>query len=166
MTSVAQPKTAYLPGSYDPVTNGHLDIIRRAAATFDEVVVGVAADAEKQHLFSLEERIGLLQEACADVGNVRVEGFSGLVVEAAAQAGARVLLKGLRQSSDMAHEFPMAHMNHHLRPGLETMFLLASPGLSYLSSSLVKWVCGMGGDITAHVPPQVAARLIAKLRGA
>lgn len=164
MVAAPQPRIAYLPGSYDPVTNGHLDIIRRAAAVFDEVVVGVAADAEKQHLFSLEERIGLVREACTDLPQVRVEGFSGLVVEAAAAARARVLVKGLRQASDLTHEFPMAHMNRHLRPELETVFLLASPDLSYLSSSLVKWVCGMGGDITAHVPPCVAQRLVARLR--
>lgn len=164
MTTAPQPRIAYLPGSYDPITNGHLDIIRRAAAVFEAVIVGVARDAEKQHLFSLDERCDLVRAACADLPNVSVEGFSGLVVEAAAKAGAQVLLKGLRQASDLAHEFPMAHMNRRLQPSLETLFLLASPELSFLSSSLVKWVCAMGGDISAHVPPCVARTLVAKLR--
>lgn len=164
MTTAPQPRIAYLPGSYDPITNGHLDIIRRAATLFDEVVVGVAADAEKQHLFDLEERCNLVREACADLPNVRVEGFTGLVVEAAIRAGAGVLLKGLRQASDLTHEFPMAHMNRRLEPSLETAFLLASPELSFLSSSLVKWVCGMGGDISAHVPACVDRALVAKLQ--
>lgn len=163
MTADLEPRIAYCPGSFDPLTLGHLDVIRRAAAIFPAVVIGVAEQAEKAHLFTLEERIEMIEEACADLPNVRAEGFSGLVVEAARRAGASVLVKGLRQSADLAHEFPMAHMNHHLRPDLETVFLLADAGLSYLSSSLVKWVCGMGGDISAHVPPGVAARLRAKL---
>jgi pantetheine-phosphate adenylyltransferase len=165
MTPNSEPTVAYLPGSYDPVTNGHLDIIRRATALFGAVVVGVAADAEKEHLFPLDERIAMVREGCADLPTVRVEGFSGLVVEAARAAGARLLVKGLRQASDLAHEAPMAHMNRGLRPELETVFLLSDPAHAHVSSALIKWVCGLGGDISAHVPPQVAQRLVARLRG-
>jgi pantetheine-phosphate adenylyltransferase len=165
MTPNPEPTVAYLPGSYDPVTNGHLDLIRRATTLFGAVVVGVAADAEKQHLFTLDERIAMVREGCADLPTVRVEGFSGLVVEAARSAGARLLVKGLRQASDLAHEAPMAQMNRCLRPDLETVFLLADPTHAHVSSGLIRWVCGLGGDISAHVPPPVARRLVARLRG-
>ena len=164
MTAPASPKVAYCPGSYDPITNGHLDIIRRAAALFDVVIVAVASDAEKQHLFPLHERVEMVREVCADLPGVRVEGFSGLVVEAAERAGARILVKGLRQTFDLSHEGPMAHMNHSLRPDIETVFLLSDPANTYVSSSLIKWVCGMGGDISAHVPASVVEQLRQKLR--
>lgn len=164
MPASADPKIAYCPGSYDPITNGHLDIIRRAAGLFDEVIVAVASDAEKQHLFPLHERVEMVRLVCADLPGVRVEGFSGLVVEAARQAGARVLVKGLRNSFDLSHEGPMAHMNRSLRPEIETVFLLSDPANTYVSSSLIKWVCGMGGDIAPHVPAAVAERLRQKLR--
>lgn len=157
---------AYCPGSFDPITNGHVDIIERAARLFAAVIVGVAADAEKDHLFALDERVALCREVCAHLPNVSVQPFTGLLVEAAWQAGARALVKGLRQASDLAHEAPMAHMNRSLKPDLETVFLLASPDVTYVSSSLVKWVCGMGGDISAHVPAAVAQRLADRLKRA
>jgi len=154
---------AYCPGSFDPITNGHLDIIERAARLFATVIVGVAANAEKDHLFTQDERVALCREVCAHLPNVTVEPFDGLLVEAARQAGARVIVKGLRQSFDLAHEAPMAAMNRSLQPEIETMFLLASPAVAHVSSGLIKWVCGMGGDIAGHVPAVVAKRLRERL---
>lgn len=157
-------RIAYCPGSYDPITNGHLDIIRRAARMFEGVIVAVAEDAQKRHLFTLAERLEMVRETCGDLSGVRVESFSGLLVEAAVQAGAAVVVKGLRNSFDLAHEGPMAYMNRSLRPEVETVFLLSNPDYTYVSSSLIKWVCEMGGDIGSHVPPAVARRLAARLQ--
>jgi len=154
---------AYCPGSYDPITNGHIDIIERAARLFAEVIVAVADEAQKDFLFSLEERVALCRETLGHVPGVRVEAFSGLLVEAARQAGAVAIVKGLRQSFDLSHEGPMAYMNRSLQPEIETVFLLADPAHTYVSSSLIKWVCGMGGDISAHVPAPVAERLRQRL---
>jgi pantetheine-phosphate adenylyltransferase len=154
---------AYCPGSFDPITNGHLDIIERAAKLFGSVIVGVALQAEKDHLFSPEERLAMCREVCAHLPNVTVQPFAGLLVEAVHEAGAAVVVKGLRQSLDLSHEGPMAYMNRSLRPEIETVFLLASPAYTYVSSSLIKWVCGMGGDITAHVPAAVAQKLKQRL---
>ena len=156
---------AFCPGSYDPITNGHLDIIRRAAQMLGRVIVGVAAEAQKEHLFALEERLAMVCEVCADIERVEVQSFTGLLVEAAHQAGATILVKGLRQPFDLSNEGPMAYMNRSLRPEIETVFLLSSPEYTYVSSSLIKWVCRMGGDVSAHVPPAVMKKLIAKLRG-
>jgi pantetheine-phosphate adenylyltransferase len=157
------PQIAFCPGSFDPITNGHLDIITRAARVFEQVVLGVAEEAQKQFLFTLEERVELCREVCADLPNVSVQSFSGLLVEAARQAGATVIIKGLRQPFDLSHEGPMAYMNRSLQPDIETVFLLASPDCTYVSSSLIKWVCGMGGDIEAHVPQLVARKLQERL---
>lgn len=154
---------AYCPGSFDPITHGHLDIIERAAKMFTGVIIAVAADAQKDHLFSLDERVQMCREVCAHLPNVSVEAFSGLLVEAAHQAGASVIVKGLRQSFDLSHEGPMTYMNRSLRPEIETIFLLANPAVTYVSSSLIKWVCGMGGDISPHVPPLVARKLRERL---
>ncbi|MBU0610748.1 MAG: pantetheine-phosphate adenylyltransferase [Armatimonadetes bacterium] len=154
---------AYCPGSFDPITNGHLDIIERAAQLFDRVIIGVALVAEKTHLFSPEERLAMCREACAHLSNVTVQTFEGLLVEAVHRAGARVIVKGLRQSADLAHEAPMATMNRSLRPEIETLFLLASPTYAFISSSLIKWVCSMGGDISAQVPAGVAPKLTQRL---
>jgi pantetheine-phosphate adenylyltransferase len=165
MTDSEPRPIAYCPGSFDPITNGHLDIIRRAARVFERVIVGVAEDAQKQHLFTLDERVRLCRDVCADLTNVSVESFSGLLVVAAWQAGAGVVIKGLRQPFDLSHEGPMTYMNRSLQPKLETMFMLADPDYTYVSSSLIKWVCSMGGDITAHVPELVAGKLRDRLRG-
>jgi pantetheine-phosphate adenylyltransferase len=157
--------TAYCPGSFDPLTNGHLDIIERAARLFGAVIVGVALDAEKDHLFSADERLAMCREACAHLPNVSVQTFSGLLVEAARQVGATLIVKGLRQAQDLAHEAPMAAMNRSLRPEIETVFLLADPAHAFVSSSLVKWVCSMGGDVSAHVPARVAQQLTQRISG-
>jgi len=153
------PPIAYCPGSFDPITNGHLDIIGRASRVFGTVIVAVAENAQKEHLFTLEERVELCRSVCGHLPNVEVQCFAGLLVEAARQAGAKVILKGLRQESDLSHEGPMTYMNRSLQPDLETMFMLSSPECTYISSSLIKWVCSMGGDIDAHVPVAVAEKL-------
>jgi len=154
--------TALCPGTFDPVTNGHLDIIERAAQRFDALVVGVLDNPAKQPLFSAEERVGLLKEATHELGNVEVEAFSGLLVEYATHRGISVVVKGLRAVTDFEFEIQMAQMNHRLT-GLETLFMTTSPQWSFLSSSLIKEVAGFGGDISGLVPTTVAERLAGRL---
>ena len=157
--SNSEPVTCICPGSYDPVTNGHLDIIRRAAGIFERVVVGVVRDPQhKSTLFSVDERVGFLREALADVGNVQVEVFSDLVVEFARRFGARTMVKGLRAISDFEWEFQMHHLNRNLAPEVETMYLMSSPQYSFLSSSGVKEVASFGGNVDDLVPGPVARR--------
>jgi pantetheine-phosphate adenylyltransferase len=157
--SDSQPVTCICPGSYDPVTNGHLDIIRRAAAIFERVIVGVVRDPQhKATMFSVEERVGFIAEALADVPNVQVEVFSDLVVEFARRFGARTMVKGLRAISDFEWEFQMHHLNRNLAPEVETMYLMSSPQYSFLSSSGVKEVASFGGNVDELVPEPVARR--------
>jgi pantetheine-phosphate adenylyltransferase len=157
--------TALCPGTFDPVTNGHLDIIERAARRFDALVVGVLDNPSKQPLFSAEERVGLLKEATAELSNVTVEAFSGLLVEYANRRGADVVVKGLRAVTDFEFEIQMAQMNHRLA-GVETLFMTTSPQWSFLSSSLVKEVARFGGDVAGLVPAPVAEQLADRLQGA
>ncbi|HET7236137.1 MAG TPA: pantetheine-phosphate adenylyltransferase [Actinomycetota bacterium] len=157
--------TALCPGTFDPVTNGHLDIIERAAQRFDALVVGVLDNPAKQPLFSAEERVGLLKEATLSMANVEVTAFSGLLVEYATQRGIGVIVKGLRAVTDFEFEIQMAQMNHRLA-GVETMFMTTSPQWSFLSSSLIKEVARFGGDVSGLVPPAVAERLAERLGGA
>jgi len=163
VTHMQTPPIAYCPGSFDPITNGHLDIISRASRVFGTVIVAVAESAQKEFLFALEERVELCRTVCAHLPNVEVQSFSGLLVEAASQAGASVIIKGLRQALDLSHEGPMTYMNRSLRPEIETVFMLSSPECTYISSSLIKWVCSMGGEIEAQVPAAVAQRLRERL---
>jgi pantetheine-phosphate adenylyltransferase len=157
--SDSQPVTCICPGSYDPVTNGHLDIIRRAAGIFERVVVGVVRDPQhKATMFSVDERVAFLREALADVENVQVEVFSELVVEFARRFGARTMVKGLRAISDFEWEFQMHHLNRNLAPEVETMYLMSSPQYSFLSSSGVKEVASFGGNVDDLVPDAVAKR--------
>jgi pantetheine-phosphate adenylyltransferase len=154
-----QPVTAICPGSYDPVTNGHLDIIARAAAIFDRVVVGVVRDPQhKRPMFSVEERVRFLEDALAGIENVSVEVFSELVVEFARRFGAKTMVKGLRAISDFEWEFQMHHLNRNLAPEIETMYLMSSPQYSFLSSSGVKEVATFGGSVSDLVPEPVARR--------
>ena len=154
--------TALCPGTFDPVTNGHLDIIERAAASFGRVVVGVLENPSKQPLFGIEERVAMLKEACASLGNVEVAGFSGLLVEFAKEQGASVIVKGLRAVSDYEYEIQMAQMN--LRLGeVETLFMPTNPTWSFLSSSLVKEVARFGGDVAGLVPDVARTRLVDRL---
>ena len=157
--SSSNPVTCICPGSYDPVTLGHLDIIRRAAGIFERVIVGVVRDPQhKSTMFSVEERVERLREALADVANVEVEVFSDLVVEFARRFGARTMVKGLRAISDFEWEFQMHHLNRNLAPEVETMYLMSSPQYSFLSSSGVKEVASFGGNVDDLVPEPVAHR--------
>jgi len=149
--------TALCPGTFDPVTNGHVDIVQRAAALFDRVVVAVVENPGKEPLFSVAERVDMLREALSGLGNVEVESFSGLLVDHARSRGAGVIVKGLRAVSDFDYELQMAQMNRHLGE-VETCFVPTSPRWSYLSSSLVKEVAGYGGDVSGLVPEQVLRR--------
>ncbi len=150
------------PGTFDPVTNGHLDIVTRAAQCFEAVLVGVLENPAKQPMFALEDRVSMLEEACGDLDNVRVDSFSGLLVEHARQFGATVIVKGLRAVSDYEYEIQMAQMNHRLS-GIETLFIPTSPKWSFLSSSLVKEVAAFGGDVEGLVPDNVRKALATKL---
>jgi pantetheine-phosphate adenylyltransferase len=157
--SDGRPVTAICPGTYDPVTNGHLDIIRRAAAIFDRVVVGVVREPpHKSPMFSIEERVSFLTEALADMDNVAVEEFAQLVVDFARRWGARTMVKGLRAISDFEWEFQMHHLNRTLAPEIETMYLIADSHYSFVSSSSVKEIASFGGNVDSLVPPAVARR--------
>ena len=151
--------TAICPGSYDPVTNGHVDVIRRAAAIFDRIVVGVVRDPQhKQTLFSVEERVAFLEAALSHVPNVVVDVFSELVVEFARKHDAKTMVKGLRVISDFEWEFQMHHLNRTLAPEIETMYLIATHEYSFLSSSAVKEIAAFGGNVDGLVPEPVARR--------
>jgi len=150
--------TALCPGTFDPVTNGHLDIIERAAQRFDALVVGVLDNPSKQPLFGVEERVSLLKEATQQLPNVEVAAFTGLLVDYAKARGVDVVVKGLRAVTDFEYEIQMAQMNHALS-GVETLFMTTAPQWSFLSSSLVKEVAHFGGDVSGLVPPVVAERL-------
>lgn len=153
---------AVCPGSFDPVTNGHLDIIRRAAAIFDELVVATGTNPSKSRLFDPDERLEMLREVCADLPNVTVRGFTGLIVDFCREIDAQAIVKGLRGGNDYEYELPMAQMNSHLT-GVETVFLTTHASWGYVSSSLVKEVAGLGGDVSALVPAGVHARLVERL---
>lgn len=157
--------TALCPGSFDPVTLGHLDIIERASRHFDEVVVAVIRNPQKtQSLFTLEERQQMLSECTAHLANIRIEFFKGLLVEFAREHGADAIVKGLRAVSDFDYELQMAQMNQRLS-GIDTFFLSTSPNYSFLSSSLVREVARYGGDVTSMVPSIVAKRLVDRFQG-
>jgi len=146
---------AVCPGSFDPVTRGHLDVIGRASALVEEVVVAVGANGSKRAWFTREERVAMLEEACAGWPNVRVAVFDGLLVDFCRAEGAGAVVKGLRSAADFDYELPMAQMNAHLS-GVDTVFVASAPAWSYVSSSLVREVAGLGGDVTAFLTPAVA----------
>jgi pantetheine-phosphate adenylyltransferase len=150
--------TALCPGTFDPVTNGHLDIIERAAGLFDEVVVAVVANPSKEPMFSLDERRRMLEESLESLDNVRIDSFEGLLVDYARERGVRAVVKGIRAISDFDYELQMAQMNHRLA-GVETCFIPTNPIWSYLSSSLVKEVARLGGDVSGLVPDHVLTLL-------
>jgi pantetheine-phosphate adenylyltransferase len=156
---------ALYPGSFDPITNGHLDLIERGSALFDKLVVAVLRNDEKEALFSVEDRIQMLTEVVQGFPNVEVGSFDGLLVEYAAHCGASVILRGIRAVSDYEYELQMALMNRRLRPDIETVFLMASEAHSFLSSKLVKEVIRLGGKITGLVPPSIEGRLRKRLLG-
>ena len=156
-------RRAVCPGSFDPVTNGHLDIIGRSSRLFDEVIVAVLVNESKRELFSIEERLDMLREVSKPFENVRIEAFQGLLVDFCQAQHASVVVKGLRAVSDFDYELQMAQMNVGLA-GVETLFMPTNPQHSYLSSSLVKDEAKWGGDVTPHVPEVVARRLSDRFR--
>ncbi len=155
--------TAVYPGTFDPVTNGHTDLIMRAAALFPKLIIAVAANPSKQPKFSLAQRVELITSAIATLDNVTVVGFSGLLVDFAKQNQATVLVRGLRAVSDFEYEFQLASMNRKLYPALESVFLTPSEENRFISSTLVKEVALHGGDVSQFVPPQVVAALAKQL---
>ena len=159
-----ETKISIYPGSFDPPTNGHLDLIERGARLFDRLIVAILRNENKASLFTVDERAEMLAQAVRHLSNVSVECFDGLLVRFAEQAGARVILRGIRAVSDYEFELQMALMNRKLRPGLETVFMLPGEAYSYVSSRLVKEIYRLGGDVTGLVPPHVVERLRAKGR--
>ena len=161
MTQSGPPlgRLAVYPGSFDPLTNGHVDIILRGARLFERILVAVLVNADKQPLFAADERVAMVQEVFREYPNVEVDTFDGLLVEYARQKRANVLVRGLRAVSDFEYEFQMALMNRHLEPALETVFMMPAEQYTYLSSRLIKEVVSLGGDVHGLVPPLVEARL-------
>ena len=155
-------RIAVCPGSFDPVTNGHLDVFVRAAAMADEVVVAVLINQTKAGLFTIDERIEMLREVVADYPNIRVDSFHGLLVDYCQAHGVTAIVKGLRAVSDFEYEMEMAQMNYRLA-GIETLFMTANPLYSFLRSSLVKEIAKYGGDVSSLVPAPVHGRLVARV---
>lgn len=155
--------TAIYAGTFDPITLGHLDILKRAAALFDRIIIAVAASPSKQPLFTLEERIALAQAAVSEYLHLEVKGFKGLLIDFAKAQGANVLLRGLRNVTDFDYEYPMASMNRELNPKIESLFLIPSDEYRSISASLVREIATLGGDITNFVPSVVAQALKNKI---
>ena len=156
-------RRAIYPGSFDPITNGHLDVVERAVKLFDEIIVAVADNAEKSPLFSLEERLEMLRSSLSKFPTVRVGQFEGLLVDFAQAEGAAAILRGLRAISDFEFEFQLALMNRKLKGTVETIFLMPKEDYTYLSSRLVKEIARLGGDVSAFVPAAVAKALAQKM---
>ena len=157
-------KIAVYPGSFDPITNGHLDIIQRSSQVFDKLIVAVVKNHSKEPLFSIEERIRLIQKAVGDIPNVEVDHFDGLLVNFVAARGAQIIIKGLRAISDFEYEFQMASLNHKLQPDVETMFMMTNHKYSYLSSSMEKEIAGLGGSIRDLVPDEILNDILDKFK--
>lgn len=152
--------SAMYPGTFDPITLGHEDLVRRAICLFDRVVVAVATNPSKETMFSLEERVALAQTVLEDFDNVEVMGYTGLTVNFAQDHNLQVIIRGLRAISDFEYEFQLANMNRHLTADVETVFLTPTETYTYISSSLVREICGMGGDVSEFVSPKVKSALI------
>ena len=157
-------KRAVYTGSFDPVTNGHMDIIRRASEIFDVLIVSILNNKEKTPLFSVEERVKILEEATKDLPNVQIDSFSGLLVDYAREKDLHVIVRGLRAITDFEYELQMSQTNHKLEPDLETMFLTTSIEYSYLSSTTVREIAAYGGDVSQFVPEAIAGELEAKMK--
>ena len=159
-------RTAIYPGSFDPLTNGHLDVIERAVKLFDHVIVAVAKNESKQPLFTLEERVELVRRCIKHIPNTEVDSFDGLLVEYANQCKAQAIVRGLRAISDFEFEFQLALMNRKLNEKVETIFMMPKDTYTFLSSRIIKEIARLGGDITAFVPAQVRTVLLEKLKAA
>jgi pantetheine-phosphate adenylyltransferase len=157
---------AVYPGTFDPLTRGHEDLVRRASRLFDSLILGVAASGAKKTYFTLDERIEIAREVLADVANLKVVGFNGLLTDFVRQQGARVVLRGLRAVSDFEYEFQLAGMNRGLYPDLETIFLTPSEQHMFISATLVREIATLGGDVSKFVDPRVAARFKQKTKSA
>jgi pantetheine-phosphate adenylyltransferase len=157
-------RLAIYPGSFDPLTNGHVDIILRGAHLFDRILVAVLVNAEKQPLFAAEDRVAMIREVFREYPNVEVDTFDGLMVDYARRKRASVIVRGLRAVSDFEYEFQMALMNRHVEPTLETVFMMPAEQYTYLSSRLIKEVYSLGGEVRGLVPPSVEARMREKTR--
>jgi pantetheine-phosphate adenylyltransferase len=155
---------AVYPGSFDPVTNGHIDLIQRSAAVFDRVIVAILRNADKTPLFSVEERVEMMEEATRHLDNVTVTSFAGLLVDFADQIGANVIVRGIRYISDYEYELQMALMNRRLSDKVETVFMMPAEAYSFLSSKLVKEIAQFGGSVEGFVPPVVEKRLCSKFQ--
>ncbi|MHB1084094.1 MAG: pantetheine-phosphate adenylyltransferase [Thiobacillus sp.] len=155
--------TAVYPGTFDPITRGHEDLVRRAVRLFDCVIVAVAESRNKQPFFSMDERVTMTREVLADVPKVKVEGFSGLLIDFVAEQGAIAVLRGLRAASDFEYEFQLAGMNRNLRPDIETLFLTPSDQYMFISASMIREIAQLGGDVSPFVHPLVARRLSGKI---
>ena len=153
---------AVYPGTFDPLTNGHTDLIRRAEQLFEKIIVGIALASGKEAFFSIDERVNLAKEVLANHGRVQVLAFDGLLVNFARECDAKVILRGLRAMSDFEYEFQLAGMNRTLAPELESVFMTPSEKYAFLSSSLVRQVASLGGDISAFVAPQVARAMLSR----
>jgi pantetheine-phosphate adenylyltransferase len=155
-----RPRLAIYPGSFDPLTNGHVDIIARGAKLFDRVVVAILLNAGKQPLFSVDERVAIVREVFKDMPSVEVDTFQGLLVEYARERQANVIVRGLRAVADFEYELQMALMNRHLSADLETVFMMPAEQYTYVSSRLIKEIAALGGSLTGLVPPTVETRLV------
>jgi pantetheine-phosphate adenylyltransferase len=165
MSTSTDSRIAIYPGSFDPLTNGHVDIIERGSRIFDSIIVAILANVEKTPLFTERERIDTIREVFKGRDNVKVETFNGLLVDYAKQKQAHVIVRGLRAVSDFEYEFQMALMNRHLEPSLETVFMMPAEQYTYISSRLIKEVFTLGGEITGLVPPVVEQQLREKAKG-
>jgi pantetheine-phosphate adenylyltransferase len=154
---------AIYPGTFDPITNGHVDLVSRASKLFDKVIVAIAINPGKTPTFDLNERVDLAQQTLAEMTNVEISGFEGLLVDVAKQQNANVIIRGLRAVSDFEHEFQLASMNRKMEPDVETLFLTPAEQFAYISSSLVREIASLGGDVSDFVAPCVAAKLKSKL---
>jgi pantetheine-phosphate adenylyltransferase len=154
---------AIYPGSFDPLTNGHLDLIARGVRLFDRLIVGILRNTQKHPLFPVEERIEMIRETTSQFDNVEVDSFEGLLIDYAARRGANAILRGIRAISDYETELQMALLNRRMRPETETIFLMSGEGFSFISSRMIKEIITLGGDVSSFVPESVAARLRGKL---
>ena len=157
-------KIAIVPGSFDPITYGHIDIIKRSSELFDEIIVAILVNPDKKYLFSLDERVEMIEETIKDIPNVRVDAFSGLLVNYAKKVGSSVIDRGLRAVSDFEYEMQLTFMNKALDEGIETFYMMANKQYSFISSSIVKGVSGFGADLSKFVPKNVEERLEIKMK--
>lgn len=161
---MSRPRVALYPGSFDPLTMGHVDIIKRGSALFDKIIVAVLRNVEKKPMFTVEERLEMIEESFRKLDNVEADSFSGLLVDYAAKREATTIVRGIRAISDFEYEFQMALMNRRLAPAIETVFMMPAEEYSYVSSRLVKEVATLGGDIAGLVPKRVETRLYERVR--